>query len=368
MRGRIATLTLLLIAAAGCDDGISPTSVAWVWAGGQNTCATNYDRSLHCWGSSGGVGDGSMLDQDAPVKPVGNLRDVGFMSLIGSGPCAITGGHLLCWGLFSGGDGSIVGQESAATPTAQSVIADPITQVAGASASRCVLKVDGSVWCWGFDIAYSLGTGTGEDSTVPLPLKSLASGVTAIHATYALKEGTLWGWGPVIGVDTALAEPTVMLATDPASGAQMIGVDGAGNLTCALRSDSRVWCWTTIEPNALGLTVAEGPAEIDVGSRSPAVVEIAVGALGLCRLDQVGAVQCAGQNGHGQLGDGTTTDRSTMAPVAGLPGPAIHIAAGDEHVCALLEDRSLWCWGANDRGQLGVGDTADRVGPTRVRF
>ena len=367
MTSRLAKLTLLLLVAAGCDDGISTSSVAWMWAGGQNTCVTNYDRNLRCWGSTQGVGDGAMFDRDTPVEPAGNLRDVGFMS-IASGPCAITGGRLFCWSSFSGGDGSIIDQESGPLPTRQSVIVDPIVQVAGYVASRCVLKVDGSVWCWGFDIAYSLGSGMHENSRVPLPLKSLAGGVTAIHTTYALREGSLWGWGPVTGIDTALPEPTVMLAPDPASGAQMIGVDGTMDLTCALRSDSRVWCWTSSEPNALGLTAGAGPTEVDVGSPSPPVVEIAVGPVSLCRLDQAGGVQCAGQNAHGQLGDDTTTDRTAMAPVVGLPGPAIHVAAGDKHVCALLDDRSLWCWGANSVGQLGVGDRSDRLRPARVHF
>ena len=77
MTSRLAKLTLLLLVAAGCDDGISTSSVAWMWAGGQNTCVTNYDRNLRCWGSTQGVGDGAMLDRDTPVEPAGNLRDVG---------------------------------------------------------------------------------------------------------------------------------------------------------------------------------------------------------------------------------------------------------------------------------------------------
>jgi len=368
---RALAVVAVVVAAGGCDDGIRPTSVAWAWAGGANTCATNYDRALRCWGSNvdSRVGDGSLLDRSAPVKPDGDLRDVTFVSMTGPDVCAIAYGGLVCWGPHSGGDGGIVGQGAADTPTPASVITDAITQVSVGDASRCVLKADGSVWCWGYGYDSSVGDGTRADSATPIAASALAGGVTAIQTTtgtLAIKDGKLWGWGDITGTGMPVAEPAPMVSADGAALDGIIALGGTRDWDCALGSDSRVWCWVISSPN--GLASAQVPAEIDVGETPAPIFEIAVGASTICRLDGAGAVQCEGRNDHGQLGDGTTTDRFTMAPVLGLPGRAIHIAAGEAHACALLEDRTLWCWGANGAGELGVGDTEDRLEPALVRF
>jgi alpha-tubulin suppressor-like RCC1 family protein len=358
----------VVVAAGGCDDGIRPTSVVWAWAGGANTCATNYDRVLRCWGSNtdSRVGDGSLFDRNTPVKPGGDLRDVSFVSMAGPDVCAIADSRLLCWGPHSGGDGSVVGQGAADTPNPASVITDAITQVSVGDASRCVLKADGSVWFWGQGSDWTVGDGTRADAATPVAASGLTSGVTAIQTTtgtLAIKNGALWGWGDIYGTGMAVAEPAPMVGAD---GAALDDIFALGGGTCILGNDSRVWCWAVSSQN--GFTSAQAPTEVDVGDTATPIFEIAVGAGTLCRLDGAGVVQCEGRNDRGQLGDGTTAERFTMAPVLGLPGRAIHIAAGEAHACALLEDRKLRCWGANDAGQLGVGDTEDRLEPALVRF
>jgi hypothetical protein len=367
MSASARALVVVVIAAAGCDEGIRPTSVAWAWAGHSNTCATNYDRALRCWGSNVGsrVGDGSLLDRSTPVQPAGDLRDVTFVSMAGPDVCAIAHGGLVCWGQSSGGDGGVVGQGASDKPNRVSVMTDAVTQVSVGIASRCVLKADGSVWCWGYGDDWTVGDGTRAHSATPVAVSSLAGGVTAIQTTtgtLAIKDGTLWGWGDIYGTGMPVAEPAPMVSAD---GDVLSGIFALGGDTCVLGNDSRVWCWA-VTPN--GLTAAQAPAELDVGDTGTPIFEIAVGAGTICRLDGAGVVQCLGFNDRGQLGDGAVTTRFNAAPVVGLPGRAIHIVAGEAHACALLEDRTLWCWGANDAGQLGVGDTADRRRPVLVRF
>ena len=72
-----------------------------------------------------------------------------------------------------------------------------------------------------------------------------------------------------------------------------------------------------------------------------------------------------GANARGQLGDGTTTPKTSPVAVADLAG-VTRLAAGTASVLALDAAGSLWSWGANDAAQLGVGDTVDRVTPTAV--
>ena len=77
---------------------------------------------------------------------------------------------------------------------------------------------------------------------------------------------------------------------------------------------------------------------------------------------------CWGANLSGQLGVGDTQNRTEATPVQGLPGAVEKITAGWYNGCAVVEGGALWCWGANNFGQLGVGDTQDSISPVLVEF
>jgi hypothetical protein len=89
---------------------------------------------------------------------------------------------------------------------------------------------------------------------------------------------------------------------------------------------------------------------------------IALGGSHSCTLPTDGKVKCWGRNNHGQLGDGTTTDRTTPTEVSGITN-ATSIAPGGSHTCALLTDGKMKCWGSNACGQLGDGTTTDCYTP-----
>jgi alpha-tubulin suppressor-like RCC1 family protein len=380
VRGRVVEMAIVVAAAAGCGGGVELTSVAWVWAGSQDTCANTYDRHLWCWGSNARsrVGDGSLLDRNAPVMPAGAPTDVSFAAVGATDACAVTHGQLICWGASSGGNGSIIGQGTADTPNPQGVVMDAVGEVGVGNGWRCVEKVDGSAWCWGSADSGRLGDGTGADSAVPVAVASLSSGVVSLLAadggTYVLKDdGSVWGWGFISVpnlVNSSAPTPVAVVGADGAPLAGVAQIGGNDTRICALEADSRIVCWGQIPqdtPDPLH-TYADTPVEVDAGDPSVRTVEIVVGVDSLCRLNARGAVQCAGRNDNGQLGDGTLTRRFTMAPVQGLSGRVLHIAGGDAHVCAMLEDLTLWCWGANMQGQLGAGDTVDSPQPQRVMF
>lgn len=84
-----------------------------------------------------------------------------------------------------------------------------------------------------------------------------------------------------------------------------------------------------------------------------------------CALRCDGSVWCWGANDHGQLGDGTTAARATPVQVRGLGGPATAIGAGYNHACAVVRGEAR-CWGQNVYGQLGDGTREDRVEPATV--
>ena len=80
----------------------------------------------------------------------------------------------------------------------------------------------------------------------------------------------------------------------------------------------------------------------------------------------VGGAKCWGANGSGQVGDGTTTQRTTPVDVSGLASGSAAVAARGIHSCAPTTAGGLKCWGNNDAGELGDGTTTNRWTPADV--
>lgn len=113
-----------------------------------------------------------------------------------------------------------------------------------------------------------------------------------------------------------------------------------------------------------------GPAE-DAAVAPQLGAQLATAEVHACARASDGTAWCWGGNVYGQLGDGTTSDRTAPSRVIGL-GDVMEVAAQGllineaAHSCARLADGTVWCWGRNNRGQLGDGTLVDRSSPVRV--
>jgi alpha-tubulin suppressor-like RCC1 family protein len=146
-------------------------------------------------------------------------------------------------------------------------------------------------------------------------------------------------------------------------------LSAGGYHTCARRTDGTLWCWGSNSDGQLGnataTTMSLTPVQV-MGDLAAGADDVAAGWNHTCAL-RAGAVWCWGANESGQLGNGATTTQPTMAPTP-VPGltDAIAISAAYSHTCALSRSRGVLCWGANGEGQLGDGTTTDRPQPTPV--
>jgi alpha-tubulin suppressor-like RCC1 family protein len=159
-----------------------------------------------------------------------------------------------------------------------------------------------------------------------------------------------------IGTARLTAEPTAYVA-----------VSVAGEHSCALIDDGAVQCWGVNEDGELGdgtLVSRSVPTPV-VGLTGPAIA-VAAAQDYSCALIQGGGVQCWGVNNNGELGDGTTDDSTTAVTVTGLAGPATAVSATGGTTCALITGGTMQCWGNNDFGEMGTGNTTDSLTPVSV--
>lgn len=149
-------------------------------------------------------------------------------------------------------------------------------------------------------------------------------------------------------------------------GATVSDVEGGAFHSCALAGGD-VRCWGRGNDGVLGtgdtsMRTRPGPRVAIFGD--DAVAKLAVGGLHNCVLLQTGSVRCWGANQAGQLGYGDTAPRGTTTASVGdvdLGGDiAEQLVTGGSHTCVLLRGGAVRCWGRNDEGQLGLNDTTPR--------
>jgi alpha-tubulin suppressor-like RCC1 family protein len=180
--------------------------------------------------------------------------------------------------------------------------------------------------------------------------------------------GAAYCWGR--NTQGQLGDGTLALKRSPVAvsgGLLFIRIHSGGNgeSTCALTAGGAVHCWGDNGFGQLGdgtQTRRTAPVAVSGGLSFDA---LSASGQHTCGRTGAGAVHCWGNNSFGQLGDGTTTRRLTPVPVGGgLSFTAI--AAGDFHTCAITAAGAAYCWGYNVEAQLGDNTTQQRNSPTRV--
>ena len=247
-----------------------------------------------------------------------------------------------------------------------------VVAVAAGDSHSVALKADGTVWTWGYNTLGQLGDGTPFNRNTPVQVVDLVD-VASIGAGYlytvALKsDGTVWTWG--YNDSGRLGYGTVDSEIHARPG-QVVGLSGlvavaAGNSHClALRGDDTLWAWGYNYSGQLGDgTTTSRSTPVQVSSLSD-VTAVVAGAQHTIALQSVGQVWAWGGNFTGQLGDGDWTNHSTPVQTSGISFVTA-LAAGWDSSLATKSDGTLWAWGDNAYGQIGDGTTTDRFSPVQV--
>lgn len=169
-----------------------------------------------------------------------------------------------------------------------------------------------------------------------------------------------WGLNAAgqLGDDTTLSRD--LPVTPVGLGANVLDVAAGGAHTCAVTATGAVMCWGDASEGQLGdaQRTTDRLKPVQVKNLTSGMVAVAAGSLHTCALKNDGTVWCWGLNDKGQLGDDSTSRRTSPVQVVGLTN-ATAIAAGAKHTCATLAGGALKCWGANGGGQIGNGEIND---------
>jgi len=230
-------------------------------------------------------------------------------------------------------------------------------------AQACAVLSDGSMACWGMNARGQLGDGTTISRSAPVKVQDM-SNATAVasafdHTCATLSSGEVKCWGSnsqgQLGDGTSIDHLLPM----PVPGlARAFGIDVGGlpGHSCASTLDGTVYCWgnSFSDPNDVNNAIGASPMLIS-GLAQSNVTAVSLGGEHSCALLTSGAVYCWGANDYGQLGNGTTSTDSVATPISS-DAVAIAIAAGGNTTCAIFTTGDVQCWGSNSDGQLGNYD------------
>jgi alpha-tubulin suppressor-like RCC1 family protein len=366
------------------------TAVTAIATGREHTCAATAAGALSCWGSNarGQLGDGTTTNRPAPVPVAG----IGGVSDVAAGDafhtCALAGGAAYCWGwdhlgqLGTGVQNDPFVADRHRTTPAKVVGLGAVTAVSVAGAANSCALSAGAVYCWGWNTFGQLGDGghppgdiTGHrHSATPVQVTSLtgvaviasASGTGQMCAVLADGAPRCWGHNGLgqVGDGSNRHQPTPVT---PAGLGPVAAVTGGADHTCAITADdARLFCWRFNNEGQLGdgsTTSRTTPVPVrfadPVHSAKPLTVAgiaravaVAAGGNHSCATVAGGTVWCWGDNGR-------------AARVPGLSG-VVAVTAGYDHTCALVTGGAVFCWGWNGYGQLGDGTYVDRTRPVRA--
>ncbi|HYF40331.1 MAG TPA: hypothetical protein VD930_11620, partial [Gemmatimonadales bacterium] len=405
------------------------TGIVELAAGERHFCARSGAGNVSCWGRNEWFQTGhpnrNSVAQPQPVALTGPASDI---MAGGEHSCALVNGRSFCWGAdFSGqlGNDTIYDRLVPALAATGDGVSRTWSEVEASNLHTCGRDAGGAVYCWG---SMRNAATTGPDTLVWLPTirfegmaaTDLAAGWEVQCAIinerawcdgYQLPRYEVAASGPVSSVVVAGNEACVLqeggavaceLVNNPHGALSQVplpapAVQLAANDTevCALNNQGAVYCWwiseQTLAPRRKfqGLTatgvygnsgrrtciIAEdttvacqdffSEAETVEPTGGRTFVTLAVGDYHTCGLTAAGAAWCWGDNTHGQLGDGTTTNRAAAVLVQGGHSFS-QITAGLWHTCGLTTAGAIYCWGRGSAGSMGDDNRDESSQPVDV--
>ena len=349
-------------------------------AGSEHTCVLTTGGGVQCWGSNsyGQIGDGTQEVRTLPVTVFNSTTNPALgVKAIAAGmnqSCAVlTDGNVACWGGIDLYEGSVVVTRT--VPTLIIGLNGGASEVVVGAQHGCALLITGAVQCWAITTdPYGYSNSDLVTDTTPVDIEGLSSDIQSIttgsdHLCALTTAGGVKCVGNnsygQLGDGTTDSRRNAMDVAGLSSG--VLDVRANADHTCALLNSGAVQCWGNNYSGQLGDgSTSSRSLPVNVVGLSSGIISVAAGGSHNCAVTNTGAAKCWGSNFSGQLGDSTTTRRSTPVDVITLNHNVTRLIAGGSHTCALLSSGAVKCWGSNGNGQLGIGVSSTRITPIDV--
>jgi alpha-tubulin suppressor-like RCC1 family protein len=379
----------------------------YIDAGGYHACGITTTEQLLCWGynADGQLGLGSTSIVTSPTLIPGDFR---YRRIAGGlyHTCAFTlAANAYCWGNNS--DGRLGGSSGGSSTTPQIVSAATITDtlvgdtvvtgsvqllvqaLSAGEAHTCGIDLAQRLFCWGRNAEGQLGRGdfTGFNPPTQVPgdlYKEVSVGGLHTCAITVGGGGRCWGYNvagqlgngsaansdvPVNVGGTFRTDPLVIFhSPDPDFPLPPGPFVAAGyDHSCAIAAAGPALCWGLNEYGQVGDGTTTNRSSPTTVAGGHAFAAVTAGLRHTCALDTTGAAWCWGDNTYGELGDSTRTRSGTPVAVAGGLQFA-YLKAGELSTCGITSTGVAYCWGDNEYGQLGDGTATSSAVPVKVAF
>ncbi|MBI4732113.1 MAG: zinc ribbon domain-containing protein, partial [Chloroflexi bacterium] len=382
--GLVLLAAVILPASVSAGDNANSTvnspgaliggNVVAITAAYDSTFALTSSGEVWAWGSTHLLIEGTYgLDSTTPILVEG-LSDVQAISAASDGQhvCVLTrAGDVKCWGY--GGDGQLGNgsTESAYAPADVAGLTGNVIAIGAGLKHTCAVLENGTIKCWGGNEYGQLGDGTTETRLTSVSVYGISDAVAVaagqMYTCALTNSGGVKCWGEGVHLGSGSYEnslvPVDVLGLG--SGVQFISA-GVGH-TCAVTTSGGLKCWGNWFSGGLGTSedYVSGYTPVDVVGLTSGVETVSAGGRHTCAILTGGRIQCWGENEtYGNLGIDTDETHLLPVDVPGITG-ATALATGEAHTCAVISGE-VWCWGANTSGQLGDGTQTNRWSPVRV--
>ena len=387
---------LLMTHSTITDIGFSADSIytnTTIAAGTYNGCAILENQSMVCWGDNeyGQLGDGTTNGSVVPIYVNVAANETPVEVTVGQvTACALMeSGNIYCWGSgYYGkmGNGEPWNDDYVNTEMRQVLLPEGQggQTVSISGGHICTILDNGDVYCWGRGNQGQLGNGGTSNLNTPakvnLPGQRSAIAIsTGTYMTCAITtDGMGYCWGEndegQLGNGTTNSRRTTPSEVLFPSGYTPVSISAGDDFACALMDNRKVMCWGENNDGRLG----QGPLATD-DETTPVWVSMEnsetahfldIGTKSACMILDSGETKCWGTNEEGQIGQGDTDiDYYSTPTVVSGNYDFVALSINSDTICAITSNAEGYCWGDNEAGQTGRGSIdTDEPTPSEILF